>query len=531
MKRKPDQLEPESSTLHRSVEVDRLLAELTFEGIIIIEDGKITDANRAASEMLGFARHELIGRSAVDFVHPDARDLVAGQIAGEFEGMYEAVAQRNDGSPFPVEIATRMLDWQGRRLRVTTLRDITRYKDAQAALRHSEETKSAIFSAAQDSIFLIDDAGIILEANEAGARRFGHAVDHILGRCIFDLMPPDVAAQRRASWARLVEIGGPLVWVDQRDGVWFETTVQPHFDAAGRIMRASIFARDITKRKHAEEALQRAHDQLEQRVAERTRELAGEVTERKRAEAQFQTARDEAELANRAKSEFLANMSHELRTPLNAIIGFSSSIKNEMFGPLGHDKYVEYVDDIHTSGEHLLALINDILDVSAIEAGELKLHEDSLDVAELIEGAMRLVHPRAEEKGIGLSRSIAPNLPPLFADERRIKQILLNLLTNAVKFTPEGGRVEVHTGREDNGSFLITVADTGIGMDEDGIAKALSMFGQVDGTHARRHEGTGLGLPLTVRLVEMHGGSIEIDSRPNAGTTVRVRFPMERIIT
>ena len=238
-----------------------------------------------------------------------------------------------------------------------------------------------------------------------------------------------------------------------------------------------------------------------------------------------------AELANRAKTEFLANTSHELRTPLNAIIGFSDLIKQETFGPLANDKYAEYIGDIHHSGQLLLELVNDILDVAAIESTQLDLNEDVLVVGKIADASFSMVRSRAESGCVALAMSVDEHLPSLIADERRIKQVLLNLLSNAVKFTPAGGKVSLDARIDDDGSMILVVSDTGIGVDQDGIAKALTMFGQVDSGLDRQYEGTGLGLPLVQGLMAAHGGTFEIRSEKGVGTKAAIRFPKERVMS
>jgi signal transduction histidine kinase len=240
-------------------------------------------------------------------------------------------------------------------------------------------------------------------------------------------------------------------------------------------------------------------------------------------------ALDAAAAASQAKSQFLATMSHELRTPLNAIIGFSELVKSEMFGPLGDTRYKGYVNDVHRSGKHLLALVNDVLDFSKIDAGHLTLQEDQIDVNETLATSLRMVESQATNGGVTLEREIAHDLPILRADERRVRQILLNLLSNAVKFTPRGGKVRLIAFSDDN-EFVVQVADNGIGMAKEDIPRALERFGQLDGDLNRKYEGTGLGLPLTKKLVELHGGRLDIDSALCVGTKVTVAFPGHRLI-
>ena len=265
------------------------------------------------------------------------------------------------------------------------------------------------------------------------------------------------------------------------------------------------------------------------------------VTRRRAAEIKAAKALEEAhaavqaaELANRTKSEFLANMSHELRTPLNAIIGFAEIMSQEIKGPLGNSEYHQYVTNIVKSGSHLLSIINDLLDISKIEAGKTELYEEAANVRRTIDLCMTLVKERAQTGSVTLAvdeTCTQDALPRLRADPRMLKQILLNLLSNAVKFTPAGGRVTVNVRRDESGDLLLDVKDSGIGIAEADIARALMPFAQIDNARNRRFEGTGLGLPLTKSLVELHGGSLSIASQLEQGTTATVRFPAARVIT
>jgi two-component system, cell cycle sensor histidine kinase PleC len=236
-----------------------------------------------------------------------------------------------------------------------------------------------------------------------------------------------------------------------------------------------------------------------------------------------------AEESSRVKSEFVANMSHELRTPLNAIIGFSEIIRDGRMGPVSA-RYQDYAQDIHGSGAHLLRLINDVLDLAKVESGRLELSEEPLDLEKVIEDCTRLVADRAAAAGLAMATDIPPDLPTLRGDELRLKQILLNLLSNAVKFTPTGGRVLLSAEVRPGHGIHLSVIDNGIGMDPHEIPLALQPFRQIDGTLARRFEGTGLGLPLARRLTELHGGVLDISSSKERGTIATVKLPASRVI-
>ncbi|HTZ81152.1 MAG TPA: ATP-binding protein [Stellaceae bacterium] len=257
--------------------------------------------------------------------------------------------------------------------------------------------------------------------------------------------------------------------------------------------------------------------------------------ERSAAMAALQLARDEAvaarvqaEAASRSKSEFLATMSHELRTPLNAIIGFSQVMMTETLGPVGTPQYRSYAKDIFDSGTHLLEIINDILDLSKAEAGKLDLDEDWTDLADVVQATFRLVGPRAERAGVALAMSAPPDLPSLWADERKLKQVLLNLISNAVKFTLDGGRVEIRISFDARSGYTVLVEDSGIGIAAADLQRVLEPFVQAENSLTRRHQGSGLGLPLAVKMTELHGGRLTIASDLGRGTRVRLTLPPHR---
>jgi len=324
-------------------------------------------------------------------------------------------------------------------------------------------------------------------------------------------------------------------------------------DELGMLMKAGNDFLENTEyhlylREQAEQKLKEARDDLERRVEVRTHELRREINERKSAETALQElntsleqkveartrdlsqAKEYAEYANRTKSQFLANMSHELRTPLNAIIGFSQVMKDQMMGVMENRKYHEYSVDIHDSSNHLLHVISDILDLSKIEAGELSLDEEDLDVREVIDTCTVLLAGVISRKNLKLQVDVQKDMCRLRADKTRIRQVLINFLSNATKFTPDSGQVSLNVEVDEYGGVMFEVVDTGIGIPAEDIGRVLEPFAQVDDIFTRTHEGTGLGLSLSKLLVERHGGTLSLKSELGAGTRVSARFPNWRSV-
>ena len=258
--------------------------------------------------------------------------------------------------------------------------------------------------------------------------------------------------------------------------------------------------------------------------------LVRQIRRAEAAEAKARREGDKAVEADQAKSEFLAHMSHELRTPLNAIVGFTEAIKHELMGPLGNDRYRTYIASIHDSAMLLVRLVGDILDLSKIEAGKYELNERSLDLAEVARGSIRMCLPQAESDGLTVDADFAAGLPQLYGDPDVLRQIVLNLLSNAIKFTPPGGRVSVSLAMNAGGAMVLAVSDSGIGIAKADLELALAPFGQVANVMTRSYAGTGLGLPLAKSLVELHDGTMEIDSALGEGTRVTVTLPPSRLI-
>ena len=254
-----------------------------------------------------------------------------------------------------------------------------------------------------------------------------------------------------------------------------------------------------------------------------------DITQWKRAEEDLTNAKREAEKASSAKSEFLAKVSHEIRTPLNAVLGFAEVMMEERFGAIDNERYRQYVKDIHTSGQHVISLVNDLLDLSKIEAGKLELNFASVDLNDAVQQCVAIMQPQANRERIIIRTSLSPTLPPVVADERSVRQIVLNLLSNSIKFTGAGGQVIVSTALTDQGEEVLRVRDTGTGMTENDLETALEPFRQVK-TSGRTGPGTGLGLPLTKALAEANRASFTIKSAVDAGTLVEIAFPANRVL-
>ncbi len=255
-----------------------------------------------------------------------------------------------------------------------------------------------------------------------------------------------------------------------------------------------------------------------------------DITQWKRTEEELRNAKRAAETANAHKTEFLARVSHEIRTPLNAIIGFSDMMASEHFGPIGHPRYIEYAGDIGRSGRHVLDIVNDLLDISKIEAGEMDLDFGAVDLNEAVSEAVSLVQPQANSQRVIIRTSLSGSVPEVVADDRSIKQIALNILANAIRFTPSGGQIVVSTSYEANGSVILRIRDTGIGMTRNELDQAMKPFRQVTTGGRKRGDGTGLGLPLTKAMTEANRAQFAITSAPNEGTLVEVSFPSQRVL-
>ena len=376
------------------------------------------------------------------------------------------------------------------------------------ALRESHELLMRVIDAVPVMVAATDREGRYVFVNDWFAKRIGKPAGEIIGRTPIQVRD-DLAARSAMERDRRIMAG-----VDQAGS--FEETLPPGAgDKGASERRVLLTTKALLRDAAARPAL--------------VVTAALDITDRKSAELALLHAKDEAELASRSKTEFLANMSHELRTPLNAIIGFSQVMADEIMGPLGSQRYVGYARDICSSAQHLLGIISDILDVSKLEAGKVELDEEVTEVALVVRDVLQLVGERARALEIGLDIDLAPDLPRLKADPLKLKQVLLNLVTNAVKFSQAGDRVLLSARFDDEG-YHVAVTDHGIGMDAAEIETAVTRFGQVASAWSRRHPGTGLGLPLAIGLVELHGGRLAIESQKGIGTTVTFTLPRARAL-
>jgi len=493
---------------------DLLLGALDIigEGLAVWDSGpNLVHYNRRLPELFGLTAFDLKdGISAKDFlrllIDQGLLTIRAEEAAAWIDAYIDASTKADRKQEVRLTDGTWLnFDW--RRMPnggyVSVFTDITLRKRAQIRLRQAEAKYRQIFDNVHEGIIQETPEGRVLAVNRAGAAIFGfHSPEEMLATVTRSGEQLYVHPERRNELLKQLERHGLVrdfrSEMRRRDGtrIWVSKTLRRVTDDRGNAVMIEGMFRDVSVQR--------------------------------RAEQQLMLAKDQAEAANRAKSDFLANMSHELRTPLNAILGFSQVLLDEMMGPLGNEKYREYTRDIVQSGEHLLALINDILDMAKVESGMMNLDEEWIDLNDSMDAALLLVRERAMANRIAIRKGIVAPAPSLWGDARRLRQVWINLLSNAVKFTPEGGSVEIRAEFVADGRLEIVVADTGIGIADEDIERVQQPFSQVANALSRSHEGTGLGLPLSRSLLDLHGAQLHIDSQLGVGTTVTVTFPPER---
>jgi len=480
----------------------RSLADMSPDGVIVQCNDIIVYANQAAAQFLKFGDTEdLLGRSMIEFFTPCYQKIAEDRMQGVIKErlslpFLEYALEAKDGTIVSAEFCSQPVYWNGKLAAQTLMKDLTEKNFNDDIFK----TLSRAVEQCPDSIIIMNPIGIVEYVNPHFEERFGYASDEIcdqefhffiqLVRSRNGLIEVIKSCKANRSWRGELELRTKF-----GDAKWKQVSVSPVLGKDGEISHFICIMQDITERKLAEDGLQKA------------------LTE--------------AEEANKAKSEFLANMSHEFRTPLNAIIGFSSLLAN------GPDDFIEgkgreYASYALEGGEHLLALVNDLLDLARVEARKIVLQEENFPISEIVKNVSRMVLSKANENDCTVKTEIDSDFL-LHADMRRTRQILLNVVYNAVKFSA-GGTVTIEALTTNGG--VIRVHDTGIGMTREGVEQAMSTFGQAENNgYAKKYDGAGLGLPISTKLAELHGGELEIESELGVGTIVTITFPESRVIS
>jgi protein-histidine pros-kinase len=511
----------------------RTALDNSADGVFLIDRTtmRFVDANTTACTSLGYTTEELFSIGPQDIKPHYSREDLARVfdelIQGKVEvGFIETVHRRKDGSEFPVEILFRSIKSGGRDMIIAIARDITERKKAERDIKEREERYRGLVETSSDAVVTVNEMLEVIQWNEAASRIFGYSRDEIMGRPVEILVPENYKQRHIESSRRFLEtmkgkIIGKAIELEglRKDGslVPVELSLSV-LEMAGSLLITGII-RDITERKRLEEQLKEYTEGLEQMVKERTNEL--------------EIAKEMAEAANRAKSEFLANMSHELRTPLNAVIGFSDALLNGLYGPVD-ERHKGYLNDILKSGERLLSMVNDILYFSRIGAETVTVELTELSLRELVRASIMLFRSQAIKHSISMEADIPDDSDTVVADHRMLKHIMVDLLSNAVKFTPDGGSIRVTAQRVRKpeirgGDFIeVTVEDTGIGIAKEDIHRIFQPFQQLEPTITKKYAGAGMGLSLTKRLVELHGGSIRVESEFGKGSRFVFVIPVKQ---
>lgn len=491
----------------------RTLAEAVPVGILQADStGQVQFANARLAGITGLEPDRLLGRGWLDAVHPEDRERVAADWRLD-SGCDAATTDFRFHDPDGTGADRRVL-CQRIRLEdggtIATITDVSEYVLTANALRLSEARNEAVLDTAADAILTVDEAGVLLSFNRAAEAMFGVAAGDLLWRPLDRLIP--LADLREEGGIRLEFAPGQTTALVARD----RAAEAERADGTRFPVELSVSASEVEGRRLYTAILR-------------------DVTERRRVEAELLAAKEAAEAGDQAKSTFIATMSHELRTPLNAVIGFSQLLETQAgtaaAGGRQNDLMADCVGAIRQAGEQLLAIIDDILDMARVDAGGLSLVEGSVNLSALIERAVADLRFHATRQGVTVEVMADGDLPPIRGDDRRLGQALGNLLSNAIKFSHPGGPVSLSAGLAADGWVELSVCDRGVGMRQEDVAQALTPFGQIDQTVTRRHEGIGLGLPLALRLVEAHGGTLTLDSAPGQGCTATIRLPPSRIMT
>lgn len=487
--------------LAESKEILKQVVELSIDGIIIgAENGDIVDCNGAACRIFGYDKEEMLKLGVADLLKGDFTINIQEIISGKEttgDKAVEVINKKKDGMLFPAEIATRTFKLGNEERLIVYIRDITERKKAEKALKASEENFCILVNNTLDAILILDIEGRVLAANAAVGKMLDMELEKVIGINITKYLVPESVPVAIEDLINVLNGRGGYLSIykaisSKGETLWIEGlgTKIIYRDQPASI----VVIRDITVRKKAEEALI--------------------------------NAKTAAEVANRTKSEFLTNMSHELKTPLNSIIGFSDLLKEGVAGPL-NEKQSRYAQFISSSGKNLLNCINDILEFSKAEAREGELNLEEISVDESINKVISTILPQINKRNILLNYNSENRTLCISADENKFRQIVYHLLNNAVKFTPAGGSIEI-SSKQEGDLVIITVKDTGIGMAEGDLNKIFDPFVQIESSLSRNFEGTGLGLTLVKRHVEMHGGSISVESKTGEGSSFKIELPVNR---
>lgn len=483
----------DNSDLAEAERFHRKISDSTFEAIFFSDKGVCLGQNKAAERMFGYSDEEAIGRLGVEWIHPDYREKVTQNMVSGYEGIYDAVAVRKDGSTFPCELQARMTTLDERPIRITALRDVSKRQQTEEALAESEAKYRVLFEEAIDPIMVADmETGKIVECNQAAEKYFGIPRDRLVGMHHRHLHPEDISDE------------------------YLQQAFADHCENPDEVQEKVFLAAGGEQRLVSVKA---------NKIVLGDRELLlgvfRDITKERLAEQELIAARDEAEKASTAKTQFLANMSHEIRTPLNGIMGMLQLLE----ATDQNEEQQEYSGIAIESCKRLTRLLGDILDLSRIEAGKLSIHKAPLCLAEVVKQVEMLFKAISREAGIGISTVLDPTLPEvLVGDGARLQQVLTNLVGNSFKFTPEGSvAIEVSqlpVIEPDKRRVLFSIADTGTGMTDETLENIFTPFTQGDSSPTRAYEGAGLGLSICKQLVGLMGGSFSVESEMGKGTSV-----------